>query len=149
MREPALVGDCVAAMAAAAKVPVTVKCRIGVDEQQPREALYALVERIAAAARRASSSDARKAWLEGLSPRDNRAVPPLDYAIVYALKAAYPRLPIAVNGGVGDLEAAREHLRWVDGAMVGRAAYQNPEMLIGVDPEIFGEPASAGGDLAS
>ncbi|MGD0562564.1 MAG: tRNA dihydrouridine(20/20a) synthase DusA [Roseiarcus sp.] len=142
MREPALVAECVAAMAAATKVPVTVKCRIGVDEQEPREALFALVERIAAAGAAGLVVHARKAWLEGLSPRDNRSVPPLDYALVYALKAAHPRLPIAVNGGIGDLEAARGHLRWVDGAMVGRAAYQNPEMLLGVDPEIFGEPAS-------
>jgi tRNA-dihydrouridine synthase A len=144
MREPALVADCVAAMAAAAKVPVTVKCRIGVDEQEPRQALFALVERVAAAGAAGVVVHARKAWLERLSPKDNRAVPPLDYSLVYELKAAYPRLPIAVNGGVGDLAAAREHLRRVDGAMVGRAAYQNPEMLIGVDPEIFGEPAPVG-----
>ena len=144
MREPALVADCVAAMAAAAKVPVTVKCRIGVDEQEPRQALFALVERVAAAGAAGVVVHARKAWLERLSPKDNRAVPPLDYSLVYELKAAYPRLPIAVNGGVGDLAAAREHLRRVDGAMIGRAAYQNPEMLIGVDPEIFGEPAPVG-----
>ncbi len=141
MREPALVAECVAAMAAATKVPVTVKCRIGVDEQEPREALFALTEAVEAAGAAGVVVHARKAWLEGLSPKDNRSVPPLDYAIVYALKAAHPRLPVVVNGGVGDLEAARGHLRRVDGAMVGRAAYQNPEMLLGVDPEIFGEPA--------
>ena len=141
MREPALVAECVAAMAAATKVPVTVKCRIGVDEQEPREALFALVEAVEAAGAAGVVVHARKAWLEGLSPRDNRTVPPLDYSLVYALKAAHPDLPIAVNGGIGDLEAARGHLQWVDGAMVGRAAYHNPEMLLGVDPEIFGEPA--------
>ncbi|MGO4870339.1 MAG: tRNA dihydrouridine(20/20a) synthase DusA [Roseiarcus sp.] len=141
LREPALVAECVAAMAAATSVPVTVKCRIGVDEQEPREALFALVEAVAAAGAAGVIVHARKAWLEGLSPKDNRTVPPLDYALVYELKAAHPALPIAVNGGIGDLKAALEHLRWVDGAMVGRAAYQNPEMLLGVDPEIFGQPA--------
>jgi tRNA-dihydrouridine synthase A len=140
MREPALVAECVAAMAAATKIPVTVKCRIGVDEQEPRQALFALVEAVAAAGAAGVVVHARKAWLEGLSPRDNRTIPPLDYALVYALKAAHPDLPIAVNGGIGDLAAARGHLRWVDGAMVGRAAYQNPEMLLDVDAEIFGEP---------
>ena len=141
MREPALVGECVAAMAAATRVPVTVKCRIGVDEQEPREALFALVEAVEAAGAAGVIVHARKAWLEGLSPNDNRTVPPLDYPLVYALKAAHPELPIAVNGGIEDLAAARGHLQWVDGAMIGRAAYQNPEMLLGVDPEIFGEPA--------
>jgi tRNA-dihydrouridine synthase A len=141
MREPALVAECVAAMAAATKAPVTVKCRIGVDEQEPREALFALIEQIAAAGASGVIVHARKAWLEGLSPRDNRSLPPLDYPLVYRLKAAHPHLPIAVNGGVVDLKAARAHLGWVDGVMVGRAAYQNPEMLIGVDPEFFGAPA--------
>ena len=141
MREPALVGECVAAMAAATNVPVTVKCRIGVDEQAPREALFALVEAIEAAGAAAVVVHARKAWLEGLSPKDNRTVPPLDYPLVYDVKAAHPDLTVVVNGGVGDLAAVRGHLRWVDGAMVGRAAYQSPEMLLGVDPEIFGEPA--------
>ena len=141
MREPALVAECVAAMAAAVDVPVTVKCRIGVDEQEPREALFALVEAVAAAGAAGVIVHARKAWLEGLSPKDNRCVPPLDYSLVYELKAAHPQLPIAVNGGIADLQAALEHLRRLDGVMVGRAAYQNPEMLLGVDPEIFGEPS--------
>ena len=141
MREPALVAECVAAMAAATTVPVTVKCRIGVDEQAPREALFALVERIEEAGAAGVVVHARKAWLKGLNARDNRTVPPLDYPLVYAVKAAPPELAVVVNGGVDDLEAVRGHLRWVDGAMVGRAAYQIPEMLLGVDPEIFGEPA--------
>ncbi|MGD1037936.1 MAG: tRNA dihydrouridine(20/20a) synthase DusA [Roseiarcus sp.] len=141
MREPALAAECVAAMAASTNVPVTVKCRIGVDEQEPRQALFALVEAVEAAGAAGVVVHARKAWLEGLSPSDNRTLPPLDYALVYQLKAAHCDLPIAVNGGIGDLQAARGHLRWVDGAMIGRAAYQNPEMLLGVDPEIFAEPA--------
>ena len=144
MREPELVADCVAAMAAAVPdLPVTVKCRIGVDEQEPREALFALAGAVAAAGAAGVIVHARKAWLEGLSPRDNRTVPPLDYPLVYTLKAAHPALPIAINGGVADLAAARGHLAHLDGAMVGRAAYQNPEMLLGVDPGIFGEPAPA------
>ena len=145
MREPELVADCVAAMVAAVpRLPVTVKCRIGVDAQEPREALFTLVGAVAAAGAMGVIVHARKAWLDGLSPKDNRMIPPLDYPLVYALKAAHPALPIAINGGVADLAAARDHLAHLDGAMVGRAAYQNPEMLLGVDPEIFGEPAPAG-----
>ena len=145
MREPALVAECVAAMAAAVShLPVTVKCRIGVDEQEPREALFAFVEAVAAAGAAGVVVHARKAWLEGLSPKDNRSIPPLDYPLVYALKAAHADLPIAINGGVADLTSARGHLAYLDGVMVGRAAYQNPEMLLGVDPEIFGEPAPVG-----
>jgi len=140
MREPALVAECVAAMAAAVRIPVTVKCRIGVDEQEPRDALFAMVEGVAAAGAAGVIVHARKAWLEGLSPRDNRTVPPLDYPLVYELKAAHARLPIAVNGGIVDLSAARAHLAHVDGVMVGRAAYQNPELLLAVDAEIFGAP---------
>ena len=141
MREPALVGDCVAAMAAAVKIPVTVKCRIGVDEQAPREALFALAEAVARAGAAGVIAHARKAWLEGLSPKDNRTVPPLDYPLVYELKTAHPDLPIAINGGIGSLAAANAHLDHVDGVMIGRAAYQNPELLLNVDPWIFGQPA--------
>ena len=117
------------------------KCRIGVDEQEPREALFALVEQVVAAGADAVIVHARKAWLDGLSPKDNRTVPPLDYPLVYELKAAFPDLPIAINGGLADLEAAQAALAHVDGAMLGRAAYQNPELLLGVDPDLFGEPA--------
>src|SRR5271169_4295743 len=141
MREPARVAECVAAMAAAVKIPVTVKCRIGVDEQEPREALFAFVDAVEAAGAAAVIVHARKAWLEGLSPRDNRTIPTLDYPLVHALKALHPRLPILINGGFADLEAAREQLEFVDGVMMGRAAYQNPELLLGVDPQIFGAPA--------
>jgi tRNA-dihydrouridine synthase A len=138
MREPALVGDCVAAMANAVAIPVTVKCRIGVDAQEPREALFALAGSVKAAGAAAIIVHARKAWLEGLSPKDNRDVPPLDYPLVRELKKAHPDLPLAINGGVADLNAAREHLRHVDGVMLGRAAYQSPELLLGVDPLLFG-----------
>ena len=141
MREPKLVHECVAAMVAAVDVPVTVKCRIGVDEQEPREALRAFAKAVKAAGAAALVVHARKAWLEGLSPKDNRTIPPLDYGLVYELKRAYPDWPIILNGGIGDLEAARAHLAHVDGIMLGRAAYQTPEALIGVDPALFGEEA--------
>jgi tRNA-dihydrouridine synthase A len=141
MREPALVGEGVAAMRAASRIPVTVKCRIGVDDQEPREALFAFVETVKAAGAEAVIVHARKAWLEGLSPRENRDIPPLDYTIVKELKRVHPDLTIALNGGVADLATAAELLRDVDGVMIGRAAYQTPELLLGVDPLLFGEPA--------
>jgi tRNA-dihydrouridine synthase A len=135
MREPALVGDCVAAMKAAVAVPVTVKCRIGVDEQDPEAALDAVAE----AGADALVVHARKAWLKGLSPKENRDVPPLDYGRVYRLKRARPELLVAVNGGVKTVDEAKAHLARVDGVMMGRAAYQEPEVLLRVDPELFGE----------
>jgi tRNA-dihydrouridine synthase A len=141
MREPALVGEGVAAMKAAVKIPVTVKCRIGVDEQEPREALFAFVDQVKAAGADAIVVHARKAWLEGLSPKENRDIPPLDYPLVAALKRAHPDLPIAVNGGIHDLNTTCDLLRDVDGVMMGRAAYQSPELLIDVDPMLFGAPA--------
>jgi tRNA-dihydrouridine synthase A len=141
MREPQLVAESVAAMVAAVDVPVTVKCRIGVDEQEPRAALFAFAEAVKAAGAAALIVHARKAWLEGLSPKDNRSIPPLDYGLVYELKRAYPEWPIMLNGGLASLDAGLAHLNHVDGIMLGRAAYRNPELLIGVDPELFGEPA--------
>jgi tRNA-dihydrouridine synthase A len=141
MREPRLVAECVAAMVAAVDVPVTVKCRIGVDEQEPREALFALAEAVKATGATALVVHARKALLEGLSPKDNRSIPPLDYGLVHTLKRAHADWPIVLNGGLSDLETARPHLQDLDGIMLGRAAYQNPELLIGVDPELFGEPS--------
>jgi tRNA-dihydrouridine synthase A len=141
MREPKLVAECVAAMGTAVDVPITVKCRIGVDEQEPREALFAFAEAVKAAGATALIVHARKAWLDGLSPKDNRTIPPLDYALVHALKRAHPDWPIILNGGLADIDATRAHLDELDGIMLGRAAYQNPELLIGVDPELFGEPA--------
>ena len=141
MREPELVAESVAAMVATVDVPVTVKCRIGVDEQEPRAALFAFAGAVKGAGAAALIVHGRKAWLEGLSPKDNRSIPPLDYGLVHALKRAHPDWPIILNGGLLDLDAARAHLQELDGIMLGRAAYQNPELLIGVDPELFGEPA--------
>jgi tRNA-dihydrouridine synthase A len=141
MAEPALVGDCVAAMKAAVAIPVTVKCRIGIDDQDPEEALTAFTAKVVAAGTDALIVHARKAWLSGLSPRENRDIPPLDYDIVFWLKAAHPRLPVVLNGGVASVEAAREHLSRLDGVMMGRAAYQEPWRLLQVDPLLFGEPA--------
>ena len=141
MREPELVGECVAAMAAAVNIPVTVKCRIGVDEQEPRQALFALVEGIAAAGVAGVIVHARKAWLEGLSPKDNRTVPPLDYPLVYELKRAHPICRLRSTAAFDSVAAANVHLDQLDGVMLGRAAYQNPELLLNVDPLIFGAPA--------
>lgn len=141
MREPALVAEGVAAMKAAVSIPVTVKCRIGVDDQEPREALWAMAEAVRDAGADALIVHARKAWLKGLSPKENRDVPPLDYALVCALKRDFPAMPIAINGGIRTMGDATEHLRYLDGVMVGREAYQNPGMLLDVDPALFGEAA--------
>ncbi len=141
MREPALVGDCVAAMKAAVGIPVTVKCRIGVDDQDPEAALDALTRAVTAAGVDALIVHARKAWLQGLSPKENREIPPLDYDRAYRLKAAHPGLPIALNGGIRAPEEWAGHLAHLDGVMVGREAYQNPEILLRVDPLLFGEDA--------
>jgi tRNA-dihydrouridine synthase A len=138
MREPDLVGQCVAAMKSAVAIPVTVKCRIGVDDQDPEEALDTMAQTVAAAGADMLIVHARKAWLAGLSPKENREVPPLDYDRVYRLKRARPDLQIIINGGVGSVEAARAALSHVDGAMMGRAAYQEPWRLLSVDRDIFG-----------
>jgi tRNA-dihydrouridine synthase A len=141
MTEPALVGDCVAAMKAAVRIPVTVKCRIGVDEQDPETALGELAGAATVAGVDALIVHARKAWLAGLSPKENREVPPLDYDRVYRLKAAHPELPIVINGGVATVEQAAAHVGRVDGVMMGRSAYQEPWRLLAVDPQLFGEEA--------
>jgi len=141
MAEPALVGDCVAAMKAAVAVPVTVKCRIGVDAQDPEQALEVFAQAVERAGADALIVHARKAWLRGLSPKENRDVPPLDYGRVHRLKAAHPRLTVVLNGGLADVEAAHAHLTQVDGVMLGRAAYQDPWRLLTVDSLFFGEPA--------
>uniref|UniRef100_UPI0035CC6101 tRNA dihydrouridine(20/20a) synthase DusA n=1 Tax=uncultured Methylobacterium sp. TaxID=157278 RepID=UPI0035CC6101 len=138
MREPALVGECVAAMKAAVSVPVTVKCRIGVDDQDA-SALDALTEEVVAAGVDALVVHARKAWLQGLSPKENRDVPPLDYGRVAALKRAWPDLPIALNGGIATVGDALARLSDVDGVMIGRAAYGEPAILLDVDPVLFGQ----------
>jgi tRNA-dihydrouridine synthase A len=138
MREPQLVADCVAAMRAAVSIPVTVKCRIGVDDQDPEESLRTLIDGCAQAGVSVFAVHARKAWLEGLSPKENRDVPPLDYELVYRVKRERPSLTVLVNGGIETLEQAEEHLRLVDGVMLGRAAYQNPMLLTEVDARFFG-----------
>jgi tRNA-dihydrouridine synthase A len=139
MREPDLVAECMAAMGAAVKVPVTVKCRIGVDEQDPEESLFGLVDRCAQAGVTRFTVHARKAWLKGLSPKENRDIPPLDYPLVWRLKRERPDLTIVINGGIGSLDEAVEHLTHVDGVMLGRAAYHTPGILGEVDRRLFGE----------
>src|SRR6201996_5576461 len=141
MAEPDLVASCVDAMKRAVKIPVTVKCRIGIDDQDPEEALDRLARGVVAAGSNAVIVHARKAWLNGLSPKENRDIPPLDYGRVYRLKRALPEIPIIINGGIGSLAEARAHLEHVDGVMLGRAAYQEPWRLLSVDAELFGEAA--------
>src|SRR5258708_5491245 len=141
MAEPALVADGVAAMKRAVKIPVTVKCRIGIDDQDPEVALDVLARGVVAAGADALIVHARKAWLNGLSPKENRDIPPLDYDRVYRLKAALPNVPIIINGGIASVAEAKQHLAHVDGVMLGRAAYQEPWRLLDADPEIFGEAA--------
>jgi tRNA-dihydrouridine synthase A len=138
MAEPRRVAECVEAMQSAVSVPVTVKCRIGIDDQDSEESLSAFVAAIAAAGCRTVIVHARKAWLKGLSPKQNRDVPPLDYRRVYRLKQARPDLRIILNGGVQSLDEAVGHLRHVDGVMIGRAAYERPWLLADVDRLIFG-----------
>ena len=150
MREPQLVADCVAAMRADVKLPITVKCRIGVDDQDPEQALRALIDTCADAGVGVFAVHARKAWLEGLSPKENRDVPLLDYELVYRVKRERPNLTILVNGGIETLEQSEEHLRHVDGVMMGRAAYQNPVLLAQVDARIFGgAPTDLDGAVAA
>ncbi|MGD9923259.1 MAG: tRNA dihydrouridine(20/20a) synthase DusA [Pseudorhodoplanes sp.] len=141
MAEPQLVGACVAAMKQAVAIPVTVKCRIGIDDQDPEAALDMLTDAVTTAGVDALIVHARKAWLKGLSPRENRDIPPLDYGRVYRLKAAHPDLHISINGGVGSIDAARDHLQHVDGVMMGRAAYQEPWRLLTTDAALFGGEA--------
>ncbi|MEZ5754343.1 MAG: tRNA dihydrouridine(20/20a) synthase DusA [Paracoccaceae bacterium] len=135
MERPALVADCVAAMREASDVPVTVKCRIGVDDQDPEVVLPDFLERVSAAGVRHFVIHARKAWLQGLSPKENREIPPLDYGLVLRMKAAFPDLTICINGGITSLDQARELLAaGLDGVMIGRAAYHDPgAVLIGAD----------------
>jgi tRNA-dihydrouridine synthase A len=141
MAEPALVAACIEAMKRAVQIPVTVKCRIGIDDQDPEMALDALARGVIAAGADALIVHARKAWLNGLSPKQNRDIPPLDYDRVYRLKAALPDVPIVINGGIAGVAEAKEHLAYVDGVMLGRAAYQEPWRLLRIDPELFGEAA--------
>jgi tRNA-dihydrouridine synthase A len=143
MREPALVADCMAAIGEAVSVPATVKCRIGVDDQDPEQALFSLVDACAAAGVNVFVVHARKAWLQGLSPKENRDVPPLDYGLVRRLKRERPHLSISLNGGVASLDEAGAHLDaadgvQLDGVMLGRAAYHEPALLGQADRRLFG-----------
>lgn len=149
MAEPELVARCVASMRSAVAVPVTVKCRIGIDDQDSEADLARFVATVADAGVSVFIVHARKAWLDGLSPKENRQVPPLDYARVYRLKAARPDLTIVLNGGIETLEACAGHLQHVDGVMLGRAAYQTPYLLADVDRALLGRdgPAPARGDV--
>jgi tRNA-dihydrouridine synthase A len=146
MREPELVAECMAAIGAAVKVPATVKCRIGVDDQEPEASLFGLVDLCAEAGVTTFVVHARKAWLKGLSPKENRDVPPLDYPLVWRLKRERPELTIVINGGVASLDEAEAHLEHVDGVMLGRAAYHTPGLLGEVDARIFG---AGDGDVAA
>ena len=141
MAEPELVAQGVAAMKAAVGVPVTVKCRIGIDDQDPEVALDTLARAVIAAGADGLVVHARKAWLNGLSPKETRNIPPLDYDRVYRLKASLPDVPVVINGGIVGVTEAATHLDRVDGVMLGRAAYQEPWRLLAVDPELFGEAA--------
>jgi tRNA-dihydrouridine synthase A len=141
MAEPMLVAEGVAAMKRAVRVPVTVKCRIGIDDQDPEVALDTLARSVVAAGADALIVHARKAWLNGLSPKENRDIPPLDYDRVYRLKRALPDVPVIINGGIAGIDEARAHLSHVDGVMLGRAAYHDPWRLLTVDSELFGEAA--------
>jgi tRNA-dihydrouridine synthase A len=143
MAEPERVAESIAAMKAAVSVPVTVKCRLGIDDQDTEESLDLFAGRIVAAGADALIVHARKAWLNGLSPRENRDVPPLDHGRVYRLKRRLAEFPIVVNGGIHSLDEAEAHLSHVDGVMLGRAAYETPSILLDVDPRFFGETAPA------
>jgi len=145
MQQPELVAENVKQMQSSLDIPVTIKCRIGVDDQEPREALWALVEASANAGCVTFLVHARKAWLKGLSPKENRDVPPLDYELVYRLKQDFPELEIVINGGINTIEACHEHLAHVDGVMMGREAYSNPYIMAEVDREFYNDvstPAS-------
>lgn len=143
MKTPKLVADCVAAMKAEVDLPVTVKCRIGVDDQNPETALDAVADLVFEAGADALWVHARKAWLEGLSPKQNRDIPPLDYDRVYRLKQRLPNHFIGINGGIETLNQSAEHLEHVDGVMLGRAAYHNPSQLAGIDGRFYGDPVRA------
>ena len=140
MAEPELVGECVSAMRSAVKIPVSVKCRIGIDDHDEDEDLERFVDIVSSAGCKTFIIHARKAWLQGLSPKENREIPPLNYQRVYRLKQSHRELEIHINGAIADLEAARQHLQHVDGVMLGRAAYHNPFILASVDSQIYGKP---------
>lgn len=137
MAEPSLVADCVNEMQAATKVPVTVKSRIGIDDLDSYEFLHTFIEQVALAGCQHFIIHARKAWLSGLSPKQNRDIPPLDYARVYQIKQDFPALDISINGGIKTFEEAKNHLTHIDGVMIGREVYSNPYMLAEADQQIY------------
>ncbi|UXU74522.1 tRNA dihydrouridine(20/20a) synthase DusA [Paracoccus sp. SMMA_5] len=139
MTRPELVADCVAAMIAASAVEVTVKCRIGVDDQNPEEVLPDFLARMRAAGVRRVIIHARKAWLQGLSPRENREIPPLDYPLVHRMRQEFPDLHLSINGGITSLDQVRQHLQHMDGVMVGRAAYHQPWDILGDADLLWGD----------
>jgi len=141
MKRPELVADCVSKMIAASSVEVTVKCRIGVDDQDANQVLPSFLEKVSTAGISRFTIHARKAWLKGLSPKENRDIPPLDYALVQQMKRDFPHLHLSVNGGISSLDQAEDHLRaGMDGVMIGRAAYHKPaDLLLAVDEVVFGE----------
>jgi len=145
MAEPELVARCMAAIGAAVSAPATVKCRLGVDDQDPETSLFQLADLCASAGVGTIIVHARKAWLKGLSPKENRDIPPLDYELVYRLKRERPGLRVLINGGVASLDAALAHLNHVDGVMLGRAAYHQPAIMGEVDRRLFG---GASGDVS-
>lgn len=143
MREPERVAACISALKRVSPVPVTVKCRIGVDEQEPEIVLPDFLARMTAAGADAIWIHARKAWLQGLSPKENRDIPPLDYSLVYRMKRENPDIFLGINGGIQTLDEAGEHLTQMDGIMIGRAAYHHAAMLGAVDASIYGDEARA------
>ncbi len=149
MARPGLVANCIKAMLDACDIPVTVKHRIGIDDMESYDQLAGFVRPVAEAGCRVVIVHARKAWLQGLSPRENREIPPLNYPWVYRLKRDFPALEVVINGGIQTLEQCREHLQHVDGVMIGREAYQNPWMLAEVDSQLFGmdNPARSRDDV--
>jgi tRNA-dihydrouridine synthase A len=147
MREPALVGDCVKAMRDAVSVPVTVKCRIGVDDQDDYAGLQHFTETMLEAGVSVLAVHARKAWLQGLSPKENRDIPPLDYERVYRLKREFPQLIVVINGGITTIEQVQAHLAQLDGVMLGRAAYHDPYLLAQVEAAIYGKPLPQRADV--
>ena len=141
MAEPQLIAECVSAMQAAVAIPITVKNRIGIDDQEDYADLHNFIDTVSQAGCQTFIIHARKAWLKGLSPKENREIPPLRYDLVYQIKQAFPALEIIINGGITTLEQCQQHLQHVDGVMVGREAYHNPWLLAQVDPLLYGTPA--------
>ena len=141
MAEPQLIAECVSAMQAAVAIPITVKNRVGIDDQEDYADLHHFIDTVSQAGCQTFIIHARKAWLKGLSPKENREIPPLRYDLVYQIKQAFPTLEIIINGGITTLEQCQQHLQHVDGVMVGREAYHNPWLLAQVDPLLYGTPA--------